>query len=277
MKAKFLDNAPQILIQSLEIRHRLTSNLTSNVQNQVVDYMLEHITNIEACSEEQKREIRARCHEIFVLFPLKEQIEVLEKLITNPGMKKVWNKLSKEVKDDYEYEQFWQACIEAKAGGVRDFQRTKKEHEKHFQQIKECALELSRLLEETNEMFYFPITRLISDGKIDRLRAKLHAPPEASTQHVRSYLDGVIPDIQAVLHDLAVQAEKISKTAQLTKKPNSKSGEKTKGADVQYFVRYLSRYLKKFEQPLHEVVAATARVVFDDINIDAEYVRQLNR
>lgn len=275
---KYPDWAPKKMVDSLEARRRIDQIMTKTMQNKVVDYMLEHSTNIEACSEEQKQELRARYHGNFVLFPLKEQIGILEKLLTNPEMERVWIRISEEVKDDYEYEKFWQVCLEAVAGGRRIYQRTETQHKKHFQKIKKYALELSRSLEETDEMIYFPTTRLISDDKIEQLRTNLLIPSEKNVQHIRSYLDGVIPDIQAILHNCALKAEEISEIKPLAKKVNSRKGENTKRADVQYFVRYLSRYLREiYSKPFHEFVAAITRIVFDDINIDAEYVRQLNR
>ena len=166
--------------------------------------------------------------------------------------------------------------MEAITGGRKMYQRSGAEHRKHFQKINKCASTLSQLLDETTELYSFPVTELISDDRINRLRENLRVPPESSAQHARSYLGGVIPDIQAILHSLATRAEKISKEELLVKKPNSKTSENTKKAAIPYFTRYLSRYLKgKYHQPLHEVVAATARVVFSNIDIDADYVRKI--
>lgn len=274
MNPEFLDCAPEILIESLHVRRNAARMLNSNVVNKSVNYMLGHSTNIESCSEEQKRELCARFHDAFLLFPLNEQIQILEKLLTEMEAKKIWKSLGKRITNDYEYEQFWYACMEAKAGGARVYNRTKSEHTKHFLKIKEMASKLSGLLLETNELIYYPVSNLISEDRIKQLRSNLKT--DKSEQHIRSYLNETIPDIQAILNNIAVEAEKISETMPLVKKPNSINSDTTKNSAIPYFIRSLSRYLRdKYNQPLHEVVAATARIVFDGITIEADYVRKL--
>lgn len=269
-KAKYPDWAPTELVESLKTRRKYNHIMTSTAQNKAVDYMLEHSTNIEACSEEQKQELRARYHDSFVLFPLEEQIEILERLLTNENMEKGWKSLSKRIKNANEYDKFWNTCMEAITEGRRSYQRSGAQHKEHFEKIEKYASTLSKLLEETAEMIYFPITKLISDGKIDRFRTQLHIPPEKNVQHVRSYLNGVIPDIQAILHKVAVKAEEISKVEPLVKKVNSNN------AEIHYLVRSLSKYFStQYGQPLHGVVAATAGVIFDKPEIDADYVHKL--
>lgn len=267
---KYPDGAPKKLVDLLEARRKIDRKFTSILKNQAVDFILEHRTNIEACSEEQKREHRAKYHDMFVLFPMKEQIEVLEKLLTHAEMKTAWTNLGKVKKDNYGYEQFWHACMDAIAGGRRANQRSGAEHRKHFQNIKECASTLTKLLEETDEMYSFLITELISDDRIDQLRRKLHVSSDSNIQHIRSHLDSVIPSIQAILYNISISAEKISGVEPLAKKPNSDK------ATIHYFIRHLSRYLKnQYGKPLHVVVAATTHVVFDDLDINADYVRKI--
>lgn len=276
MKPKFLSCAPARLIKSLEARREIATILNRDTQAKSVNYMLEHSTNVESCSEEQKQELSSRYHDIFLLFPINDQIQTLEKLLTEMGAKKIWKSLGKRIKTDYEYEHFWMACVDAKAGGIKVYKRTKAEHKKHFLRINKIATELSRLLLETNELIYYPVSNLISEDRIKQLRSNLKT--DKSEQHIRSYLNETIPDIRAILNNIAVEAEKISETTPLVKKPNSKNSDTTKNSAIPYFTRSLSRYLKdKYNHPLHEVVAATARIVFDDTTIEADYVGKLLR
>lgn len=269
-KTKYPDWAPKRLVDSLSVRRDASRKMTNTAQNKLVDYILQHSTNIEACSEDQKREHRAKYHDMFVLFPMKEQIEVLEKLLTDTEMKTAWTNLGKVMKDIYGYEQFWHACMDAIAGGRRTNQRSGAEHRKKFQNIKEYASALNKLLEETDEMYSFPITELISDDRIDQLRMKLHVSSDKNIQHTRSHLDSVIPSIQAILYNIAIRAEEISKIEPLVKKPNSDN------SSIHYFVRYLSGYLRnQYGKPLHVVVAATAHVVFNDPIINPDYVGKI--
>jgi hypothetical protein len=270
--------APKELIATLEAHHRYASLKTDSMEDKTLSFMLENSTNIEACSGGQKQEHLERYREAYSLLPHAELIEILEELLTGYEMRAAWTSLGKVFKDDSDYRFFWIACMEAITGGRKMYRRSGAEHRKHFQKINKCASTLSQLLDETTEMYSFPVTELISDDRINRLRENLRVPPESSAQHARSYLDGVIPNIQAILHNIAVKAEKISKEELLVKKPNSKTSETTKKAEIHYFIRYLSRYLKdEYHKPLHEVVAATARVVFNDLEIDVDYVRQLTR
>lgn len=269
-KEKFPKWAPIALINTLITRRKLIHLMTSENQHQIVNFILEHHTNIEACSEEQKHNHIAKHHDMFDLFPQKEQVEVLEKLITNNEMETAWANLAKSIRNDYEYNNFWHTCMEAIAKGRIINQRSGAEHRKHFLEIKESASTLSRLLEETDEMHSYEITKLISDERINRLCESLRVPSEFNKQHARSFLDGAIPSIQAILYNIGIKADEVSKEKPLTKKPNSEK------AALHCFIRHLSIYLKKqYGKPLHVVVEKTAFTIFDDTSINADYVRKL--
>ena len=83
------------------------------------------------------------------------------------------------------------------------------------------------------------------------------------------FLDKVTPSIYVALDDIATKALTFSKEEPLVRKPNSEN------AHIHYFVRSLSGFLKKrYGQPLHEVVATTTCVIFDQ-EIDTDYVRKI--
>lgn len=73
-----------------------------------------------------------------------------------------------------------------------------------------------------------------------------------------------------ILLDISEKAKQYGKEEPLAKKPNSDN------ADIHYFARWLSEYLKKrYGQPLHDVVAATTEVACNRLSIDSDYVRKL--
>lgn len=273
MVKKYPEWAPKTLIDILEVLRDNIDLLTNEFQSKLVESWMNQSTNIEECSEDQKREYRARNYDMFLLFPFKEQMQILEKLLTDTEMEAAWNslrKVEKVKKDDSEYQYFWHACVDAIAGGRRAYQRSKTAHKEHFQKIKESALSLTKLLEETNEMYSYESTKLISNERIERLCMDLGAPPGKNMQHVRSHLDGVIPSIHAILYNISIKAEEISKDEPLVKKPNSGK------AAIHYFIRYLSGYLRsQYGEPLDRVVAITVGVIFDNPEIDKDHVRKL--
>lgn len=263
--------APQELIDNLSDSEEIEL-ITNEFQNKLVESWLKQSNNIDACSEEQKREHRARYSDMFLLFPLKEQQDVLEKLLTDIDMEIVWVTLDKEVNDKYAYQHFWLACVDTIAGGRRAYQRSKTEHRKHFQEIKKNAFALTQLIAETQEMYSYEITKLISDERINQLYKNLEVPIDKDKRYARLHLNGLIPSIQAILYNISIRAEEISNEEPLVKKPKSDR------AAIHYFVKHLSRYFKtQFGKPLHVVVAATTRVVFNDSAIDADLVSKITK
>ena len=73
-----------------------------------------------------------------------------------------------------------------------------------------------------------------------------------------------------VLINISEKATQYGEEKPTVKKPKSEN------ADIHYFVRSLSRYLRnRYNQPLHDVVAVTTEVTFDRQSIDSDYVRKL--
>jgi len=247
----------------------------------------------ELDTEQTIVQIRKECNEVsdqliekiradlslWSLFPPekeKERTEILEKLITDQRMKAVWASIARRVEIELEFVHFWTICGTIIQGWHRAQKLSPKQHREYFQKIHEHALALAQLMNETVEFQHSSTTDLIETDSIKWLLKALNASlpkfidEEEGISCARAYLSTVTPSIYVVLDDIAAKALTFSKEEPLVRKPNSEN------AHIHYFVRSLSGYLKKrYGQPLHEVVATTTGVVFNQEGIDTDYVRKL--
>ena len=208
--------------------------------------------------------------------PDEESTTLLGKLITDPRMRDVWRALAKRIDKNVDFFNFIGAC----EGGISlwrgDLKQTAAERKEFYQEIHDTAGKLMYLMYKSDKFDFYSINALIDKKTVKGLLETLHADSDyfededENLDYAHFCLSDAIPRIQVVLTDIANKAMQYSKEEPAVRKPNSEN------ADIHYFVRMLSGYLKKrYGQPLHEVVAATTEVVFDRQNIDSDYVRKL--
>jgi hypothetical protein len=200
--------------------------------------------------------------------PDEEGTALLGKLITDPRMKDVWKALAKRMEEDSELYQFFRVCEIGITGWRGDMKQTAAERKAFYQDIRDTALKLISLMNKAGQFDLYSTSRIAKYQSIEGLTEGLDAPNELS--YARFHMSVSAPRVTDVLVDISEKATRYREEEYSVKKPNSEN------ADIHYFVRRLSEYLKeRYGQPLHEVVAATTEVVFDRQNIDSDYVRKL--
>ena len=222
----------------------------------------------EGMTEDNIENYRRQLYRFSLGLPDEESTALLGKLITDTRMKDVWKALGKRIEKDIELYQFFSACEGGITGWRGDPKQTAAERKAFYQEIRDTALKLIYLMNKAGQFDLYSINELVEDRSIEWLMGVLDAPNELS--YARFSVSDIIPRIHEVLIDISEKATQYGEEESSVKKPNSEN------ADIHYFVRMLSEYLKKrYGQPLHEVVAVTTEVVFDRQNIDSDYVRKL--
>jgi hypothetical protein len=209
--------------------------------------------------------------------PPKSASTLLETLLTDLRMKSAWQSIGRRIKEDEEFIHFWIVCRNAlwMWQGQQKLSRT--ERKQFFSRIHDLAVELNQMMSETVEYKTVPISSLIELKKVEALMQELSVPPpepgesaDSNIKIVRHIMAEAFPSVTQILDHVAHTSSRYSKEEPVVKKPNSDS------AAIHYFVRWLSGYLqKRYGQPLHEVVAATAGVLLEKENVDSVYVRKL--
>lgn len=199
--------------------------------------------------------------------PHEEGTTLLGKLITDLTMKDAWKTLAKRSNEGDLY-QFFTECEGGITGWRDDLKLTPAERKAFYQEIRDTSLKLKSLISKSGHFDIYFIHQIIDDKNIKWLMEVLDTKYELSS--ARYAVSEIVPRIHEVLFDISEKATQYGDVESLVKKPNSEN------ADIHYFVRILSDYLKsRYRQPLHDVVAATTMVVFDRQSIDSDYVRKL--
>ena len=265
---KYPEWAPPILVE--RYKNRVDSNSperkfkTGDPDKIVADAAQKH----EGMTEESIENYRRQLYRMSLGLPDEESTALLGKLITDQRMKDVWKALAKRIDKDIELNQFFNACEGGITGWRGNLKQTPAERKVFYQEIQDTSLKLLNLMGKSGQFDFYFIQRLIDDQSIEWLMEVLDAPNELS--YARFSVSEIVPRVHEVLIDISEKAKQYGEEESSVKKPNSDN------ADIHYFVRMLSEYLKKrYGQPLHEVVAATTEVVFDRQNIDSDYVRKL--
>lgn len=219
----------------------------------------------------------------FVGLPTNESAEILGRLITDQGMKSVWSSITKHAGDELGPINFFSACEDAITGWRGEQKSTKTERNKEMQRVQDIAAELSNLLHECPDFDHFSIANMIDDEHLRVIADGIAShevevpgyqlrvtPDESDLRYFRMSMYEAIPSVHKVLEQVAERAKKIAARGVMVKKPGSKK------AAVHYFVRIMSEYCQtQFSKPLHNVVAITAAVLFQDSCIDSSYVAHL--
>lgn len=229
-----------------------------------------------ATSPEQLKKLRKKMYRSSVGLPWEESTALLGRLITDPRMKNVWAPINKRVQDENEHLRFWWTIQDGVRGWQGDQQLTKVQRKKFFHKIQELSSELSEMLLETREFQFYSINEIVTPEKAYKFLKNLDTLKYANLDVERSVyptlflLQDLIPKIHVVLQDVGEKAGQYAEQKPIVKKPSS--GD----AGLHYFVRTVSEYLSaRFGQPLHEVVAISAGVVFNKEDVDVDRVRHL--
>lgn len=215
--------------------------------------------------------------------PDTERTELLGKLLTNQNMKDVWKALAKRAVNESAPWEFFLACETGITGWRGDQKQTPVERRAFYQEISETAEKLISLLMQSSEFDNYSIDNLISDiqtelinnpdvewAETDRTAVLEQIAARKRDEHGHSAIYPFIPSVNQVLHDVGEKAKQYLGKEPKVKKPNSPN------AEIHYFIRTLSEYCRHtYNQPLHDVVATTAAVVFPRMDIDVDYVQKL--
>lgn len=215
-----------------------------------------------------------------VSMPESEQTELLGRLLTSADMEKAWRSLARWKKSDEYSFNFWMACTSAIQGWRGSQKLTAGERQQSLAGLAERAKELRRMLMVSDDFRYYRTGDLIDDRAIKMLIDELDVKPTEkmdleSSDELSAYVhfmvvDSVVPTVWEILGDIESRSTELLNKEVLVKKPKSER------APIHYFIRWLSQYIRReYRTPLHDVVAATASVVFDDRKIDSDYVRKI--
>jgi hypothetical protein len=247
-----------------------------NPESIIADVLKKHGSEI---SDENLEDMRRQLYRgmLFGGLPENEEISLLEKLISDQNMKSVWTTLSKRYTDEWQDpRQFFDVCQRGITGWRGDLKQTPAERREFYQEIYDTVLKLWSLMNKASAFDDYSISGLIKDDSIEWLRDVLDMPDiysqgdEMELSYVKSCLSEITPQLYQVIEDIAETSKKYRDEAIVVKKPNSQN------AGAHFFINTLSHYCRKtYGQPLNEVVAITASVVFDLQNCDEAYVRKI--
>lgn len=240
--------------------------------------LLEEDVKFKQMSKQGQENYRTSLNRSKFSLPKEMGKELLGKLITDLNMAPAWASLASRVKDDAQLLYFWHQC-EKGILGWRGAQKLSPNQRRDFYlKIHRQAFELSQLINEADEFNNYSCAELLSTDSLNALRNVLNLEIRRSggednvNELTRFFLAEGTPSIHHLLNDIAAKALQFSQERPLVRKPKSEN------AALHHFVRELSRYLKEeYGTPLHEVVAATAGVIFDQPGIDLDYVSKLVR
>lgn len=267
--------APDVLVNF----HKLCAEKPESIHNP--DEQIEHLKKKPECSHFTDEDWASVRRYLDRALPLSDQEskELLGRLLTDQRMKDVWKTLAKRQKSNEYCYNFWDACVTAIRGWRNSQKLTTKERQTFLAELGEHARDLRRMFFASDQFYFYQTGDLIDDKETDWLIDTLEIKPTEkmgldSSDELRGYvhfmLGAVVPSVVDILSDIESKTVELLNEEVLVKKPNSKK------APIHYFVRRLSEYLRKgYGQPLHDVVAATASVVFDGQSIDSDQVRKL--
>lgn len=266
------DWAPKKLVEIHIARSTKPTN-TPSIEKKIDQWAEEKHLSVDA-----KASLREAMYRTQFFLPEKEGTELLGRLLTDLRMKDVWVPIGRRAQDEKDAIHLWQTCDSSLAAWRGEPKLTAKERERLFLEIRDLALKLESSMSSTREFTHYFIADQIDDKTIGWLLKEVNADSPSKTEqenidYTRFCFSEVIPSFHVLLLDLAKKAEGYSQSVkpQVTK-PGSQN------ANIHYFVRSLSGYFKnRYDQPLHDVVATLANVVFNRDDLDSDLVRKLVR
>ncbi len=273
---KFLDCAPVILIEEFETQARREPPFSPTASGALEMFAIEF--EHEGCFESDDREtLRAALASYLPgKLPDEEARDLLGRLISALAMQDVWPALTKCFGDPREAFCFVRACEAGISGWRRDWKKSPAERRARFAAIRDAAHHLAGLMADSPDFRHYSIDSLIDEQKFLDYLVELYAAHDvdlgletSSRSPARYYLGEVIPSVSAVLTGIADRADALADERPVAKKPNAVN------AEVHYFVRHLSSYLRRhYGRPMHGVVTTTASVIFDLPDLDYEAVKK---
>ncbi len=265
---KYPEWAPAILVEWHKSLTDSNSPERKFKQRNPEEYVAEAAQRHEGMTDEGIENYRRYLYRMSFGLPDEESTILLGKLITDQRMKGVWKTLTRRIEKDIEFSQFFNMCEGGISGWRGDPKQTTVERKQFYKEIQDTVGKLMFLMGKSGKFDLYLTNQLIDDQSIEWLIETLDIPNESS--YTRFCVSEIVPHINEILLDISEKAKQYGEKEPSVKKPNSEN------ADIHYFVRALSQYLKsRYNQPLHEVVAATTEVVFDRQTIDSDYVRKL--
>lgn len=284
---RYPDWAPPGLVELHRLKLEYTKSTTGfnpvDPESFIESIVREHGGKLSADGVENLRQRLYR--NSFVGLPNAESTEMLGRLIGSESMRGVWRAIDRHADGEHGAVEFFSACENAIAGWRGEAKRTKAERNALLLRVQELASELSLMLHDCPDFDYFSIANMIDDEHLKVIADGIAShevevpgyqlrftPDEDDLRYFRMGMSDAIPTVHKVLEQVAKRAKKIAAQDVIVKKPGSQN------AQVHYFVRSLSDYCRtQFSKPLHDVVAVTASVIFQDANIDSPYVVGLLR
>lgn len=205
--------------------------------------------------------------------PNKESIALLAVLITDLRMKPVWIALKKRLITDSDLFDFYIACERGIACWRGDQKQTISERKAFYSDISETGVKLLTLMREASMFDDYELHQLLTKKDLKALLGDLESPYKddvSEDSFAFLCIFDSIPSIVEILIDIVKKARKHAEEESPIKRP------KGWNAEVNYFIRYLSTYFQgRYHTPLHQAVAVTTSVIFDDVNIDSDHVRHI--
>lgn len=284
---RYPDWAPQGLVELHRLKLEYTPSTTgfnpADPESFIESIVREHGGKLSADGVENLRQRLYR--NAFVGLPAAESAEMLGRLIGSESMRSVWRAIERHADGEHGAIEFFSACENAIAGWRGEAKRTKAERNELLLRVQKLASELSLILHDCSDFDYFSIANMIDDAHLKVMADGIASyevevpgyqlrvtPDESDLRYFRMGMSEAIPSVHEVLEQVVERAKKIAAQDVIVKKPGSPN------AEVHYFVRSLSDYCRaQFSKPLHDVVAVTAAVIFQDENIDSAYVVGLLR
>ena len=226
-------------------------------------------------TQEEISRTRLRLWRHHPYLPEKEGDKLLERMLTCAQMKGVWEALKKRAKSDRYANAFWQNCDSISCAWRSNPRQSPRERLEYLTRIRNSALELMHLVNNSPEFYLYQPYDLISNKGVEGIYNEMECKgpyddEEQNISYARFMICEVVPSFEQVMMDIYQKAGEYAEEAPVVRKPQSKN------AEVHHFVRVLSGYLKReYGQPLHDAVAMTACTVFERDDIDSDFVRKL--
>nr|WP_315486788.1 hypothetical protein [uncultured Undibacterium sp.] len=264
--------APLSLIKLLNHRRSSSFRYNYNVDDEVCRLTEEYS---HALNEEKIESLRNQLRKNQFFLPYEEGDKLIEKLISNPSMKSVWEALERrQISDRYAID-IYTVCDSTILAWRHSPKKSPMERNELLLNIIRTASALRELIDQSEDHDFYNDLEAISDDKISWLLDALNSgnPYETPKEHIdyaRFSIHEIVPPIRLALLNLEMKTAEFLKIEPLVRKPQSKN------AEVHHFVRVLSNYFRKtYKQPLHETVATLACVALDRDDIDSDFVRKL--
>ncbi len=209
------------------------------------------------------------------LAPMHEQfVSILEKMITQSDMEAVWQSLHRHGARDDDLGHFFHAAYVGSEGPTAWEKMTRARQRKHVENLTTAAHRLADLLEPTpfDRAPYRFLAKQDAHHLLTLLQPGVHPAKGYREEDDADWLEALLswswPKMSGLLHVLVLKvhtmAQEIASERPILLNPNIENARRV------YFIRHLSRHLhRRYNTPLHSVVAATAQTVLgDEINED---------